>query len=129
MAEGPSNHACLPRLVFGTLYPAYSSYKAVKTKNVKEYVSVCPFSSHPTHMAEIGEGSGSYYKGGDCTNATGTNETLVQRRFLCVPFPLPRRDPQAKVRSCVFPSPLNAQCSWQAEAPRAPANLALCPLR
>ncbi|XP_064631771.1 receptor expression-enhancing protein 1-like isoform X9 [Lineus longissimus] len=26
------------RLVFGTLYPAYSSYKAVKTKNVKEYV-------------------------------------------------------------------------------------------
>lgn len=36
---GPSNHACLPRLIFGTLYPAYSSYKAVKTKNVKEYVS------------------------------------------------------------------------------------------
>lgn len=32
---------CLPhyRLVFGTLYPAYYSYKAVKTKNVKEYVS------------------------------------------------------------------------------------------
>ncbi|XP_068610400.1 receptor expression-enhancing protein 3 [Brachionichthys hirsutus] len=26
------------RLVFGTLYPAYYSYKAVKTKNVKEYV-------------------------------------------------------------------------------------------
>ncbi|XP_032890851.1 receptor expression-enhancing protein 1 isoform X1 [Amblyraja radiata] len=25
-------------LIFGTLYPAYSSYKAVKTKNVKEYV-------------------------------------------------------------------------------------------
>lgn len=25
-------------LVFGTLYPAYSSYKAVRTKNVKEYV-------------------------------------------------------------------------------------------
>lgn len=23
------------------LYPAYYSYKAVKTKNVKEYVSVC----------------------------------------------------------------------------------------
>lgn len=40
LAEGPSNHACLPRLIFGTLYPAYSSYKAVKTKNVKEYVSV-----------------------------------------------------------------------------------------
>uniref|UniRef100_A0A3Q3N3Q9 Receptor expression-enhancing protein n=1 Tax=Labrus bergylta TaxID=56723 RepID=A0A3Q3N3Q9_9LABR len=26
------------RLVFGTLYPAYSSYKAVKSKDVKEYV-------------------------------------------------------------------------------------------
>lgn len=38
--DWPSNHACLPRLIFGTLYPAYSSYKAVKTKNVKEYVSV-----------------------------------------------------------------------------------------
>ncbi|XP_064527697.1 receptor expression-enhancing protein 2 isoform X4 [Pseudopipra pipra] len=25
-------------LIFGTLYPAYSSYKAVKTKNVKEYI-------------------------------------------------------------------------------------------
>ncbi|XP_069779760.1 receptor expression-enhancing protein 1-like isoform X1 [Narcine bancroftii] len=25
-------------LIFGTLYPAYSSYKAVKTKNIKEYV-------------------------------------------------------------------------------------------
>ncbi|XP_014384620.1 PREDICTED: receptor expression-enhancing protein 2 isoform X2 [Myotis brandtii] len=31
-------HARDSRLVFGTLYPAYSSYKAVKTKNVKEYV-------------------------------------------------------------------------------------------
>ncbi|XP_070783243.1 receptor expression-enhancing protein 3 isoform X3 [Enoplosus armatus] len=28
----------LCRLMFGTLYPAYYSYKAVKTKNVKEYV-------------------------------------------------------------------------------------------
>ncbi|ESO02210.1 hypothetical protein HELRODRAFT_65616 [Helobdella robusta] len=28
----------ITRLLFGTLYPAYCSYKAVKTKNVKEYV-------------------------------------------------------------------------------------------
>ncbi|KPP68691.1 receptor expression-enhancing protein 2-like [Scleropages formosus] len=28
-----------PKLAFGTLYPAYSSYKAVKTKNVKEYIA------------------------------------------------------------------------------------------
>lgn len=26
------------RLVFGTLYPAYASYKAVRTASVKEYV-------------------------------------------------------------------------------------------
>lgn len=32
-------HVSVCRLVFGTLYPAYYSYKAVKTKNVKEYVS------------------------------------------------------------------------------------------
>lgn len=34
-------HVSICRLVFGTLYPAYYSYKAVKTKNVKEYVSGC----------------------------------------------------------------------------------------
>lgn len=33
------------RLVFGTLYPAYSSYKAIKTKNVKEYVRNVDFVS------------------------------------------------------------------------------------
>uniref|UniRef100_A0A8C4QSS8 Receptor expression-enhancing protein n=1 Tax=Eptatretus burgeri TaxID=7764 RepID=A0A8C4QSS8_EPTBU len=43
MAGHPSAEiaACqthVQRLVFGTLYPAYSSYKAVKTKNVREYV-------------------------------------------------------------------------------------------
>lgn len=29
----------LSRLIFGTLYPAYYSYKAVKSKDIKEYVS------------------------------------------------------------------------------------------
>ena len=34
-------------VVFGTLYPAYASYKAVKTKNIREYVSppTCPESN------------------------------------------------------------------------------------
>lgn len=31
---------CSSRLVFGMLYPAYASYKAVKTKNIREYVSM-----------------------------------------------------------------------------------------
>ena len=29
------------RLVLGTLYPAYASYKAIRNKNVDEYVSLC----------------------------------------------------------------------------------------
>lgn len=33
------------RLLCGTLYPAYASYKAVRTKNVKEYVSILLFKS------------------------------------------------------------------------------------
>lgn len=28
------------RLLFGTLYPGYASYKAIRTRNVKEYVCV-----------------------------------------------------------------------------------------
>ena len=32
------------RLIFGTLYPAYASYKAIKNKNIKEYVSHSSFS-------------------------------------------------------------------------------------
>lgn len=35
------------RLVFGNLYPAYASYKAVRTKNVKEYVSIPSFEKSP----------------------------------------------------------------------------------
>jgi len=38
-----NNNICyllfLCRLVFGTLYPAYRSYKAIKNKDVREYVS------------------------------------------------------------------------------------------
>ncbi|RXN28855.1 receptor expression-enhancing 3-like protein [Labeo rohita] len=34
------------RLVFGNLYPAYYSYKAVKTKNVKEYDPPCESQSY-----------------------------------------------------------------------------------
>lgn len=33
----PLSRLC--RLIFGTLYPAYYSYKAVKSKDIKEYVS------------------------------------------------------------------------------------------
>lgn len=36
----PCFSGCSSRLVFGMLYPAYASYKAVKTKNIREYVSV-----------------------------------------------------------------------------------------
>ena len=33
------------RLVFGTLFPAYSSYKAVKNRDVREYVSEARFAA------------------------------------------------------------------------------------
>ncbi|KTG39257.1 hypothetical protein cypCar_00016232 [Cyprinus carpio] len=37
-ADSEENQRLPAKLVFGNLYPAYYSYKAVKTKNVKEYV-------------------------------------------------------------------------------------------
>lgn len=43
---------CLFRVVFGTLYPAYSSYKAVKSKDVKEYVSMWFLSHRETNVQQ-----------------------------------------------------------------------------
>lgn len=43
--------SCLCRLIFGTLYPAYYSYKAVKSKDIKEYVSEA---SHCGWVAQCG---------------------------------------------------------------------------
>ncbi|KAM4673566.1 receptor expression-enhancing protein 1 isoform 2-T2 [Amazona ochrocephala] len=36
--SAPGGNGASPRLIFGTLYPAYYSYKAVKSKDIKEYV-------------------------------------------------------------------------------------------
>lgn len=41
------------RLSFGTLYPAYASYKAVRTKNVKEYVSIFYLYTYIVHDTYI----------------------------------------------------------------------------
>lgn len=38
------------RLIFGTLYPAYSSYKAVKSKDVREYVSMNCITTYNEHL-------------------------------------------------------------------------------
>lgn len=45
----------LCRIVFGTLYPAYSSYKAVKSRDLKEYVSTCAciFSRWNRHRVKV----------------------------------------------------------------------------
>ena len=45
--------------MFGTLYPAYSSYKAVKSKDVKEYVSILfVFLVMNSHQAVLSSGQG-----------------------------------------------------------------------
>ena len=46
------------RLVLGTLYPAYASYKAVRTKDVKEYVSILFI----LEFIELFNGSDNYFR-------------------------------------------------------------------
>lgn len=80
---GPSNHVCLPRLIFGTLYPAYSSYKAVKTKNVKEYVS-------EQRLTNTG-GILSHYRWGETmASCRAIQQNPEPKRFWDVPYSPPK---------------------------------------